>query len=235
MTKMKIGGIVLTGFGAYLIISKALNVVSKAVSDISDAAKWKAYYKAFGKDVNASIEGIVDPNQRKVEQESEKRSTSSEAIGDAVADVIKRTINTIFDVPDAPESPENGLKTHSESTDEGNSEELQVTDEIKPQNDYDIYRITDTSFYNDEKYDKVGLYWVEDDDVFLDEDEMTIVPGVNFLIGNLDVKKIFQEVGEVYVRNDKLKTDYRVTLASKASLEMADNVPTIHVVKDEGQ
>ena len=50
MVRMKIGGMVLTGIGAFLIADKALSTINRAVANGCEAAKWKAYYKCFYKE-----------------------------------------------------------------------------------------------------------------------------------------------------------------------------------------
>lgn len=45
MTQIKLGGIVLSGIGAFLLIEKALNTVSHVADKVCEARKWKEYYR----------------------------------------------------------------------------------------------------------------------------------------------------------------------------------------------
>ena len=101
MLKMKIGGILLTGFSAWLLINKGMNLVSQISRDARDAAQWKAYYK-YGK------EDAVPPgyrvtkrteNGKDVERtvEEDKSHVSVNASEGAIQDAVKKAINTIFE------------------------------------------------------------------------------------------------------------------------------------------
>ena len=58
MIKMKTGGIILTGFTAFLVAGKVINSMDTAVSKICEAAKWRGYYKCWS-DGKASGEPIA--------------------------------------------------------------------------------------------------------------------------------------------------------------------------------
>lgn len=101
MMKMSKGGLVLTGLGAYLILSKGIHMVNRAVSDISDMMKWRAYYKAFAKTGRTDM---AEPNHVEHNQDG----TSSEATGKAVAEAITKTIDTLFNKPEAENEASEG-------------------------------------------------------------------------------------------------------------------------------
>ena len=47
MIKLKTGGLIVTGFTAFLIAGKVINSMNSSVSKICEAAKWRGYYKCW--------------------------------------------------------------------------------------------------------------------------------------------------------------------------------------------
>lgn len=54
MVRLKVGGMILTGIGAFLIAEKVLNTVERSVKHACDARKWNAYYKCWTKGIVGS-------------------------------------------------------------------------------------------------------------------------------------------------------------------------------------
>lgn len=118
MIKMNAGGLVLTGIGAFLILAKGINMIEKAVSDISNASKWRAYYKAFGRNGRTDM---VEPDHMDIPKEDPEKEASKEATKMAVLDVINKTVDNLF----ASKEAENKA---SEGEIEGVSEEVEEED-----------------------------------------------------------------------------------------------------------
>lgn len=106
MTRMKIGGMVLTGVGAYLIISKGISAIRGMIRDVSEAVKWKAYYNCKRPDPLApGYERVSDCKATKDGGTPPKpeKTPSSEALGDAVGDAVRKAVDYLFDRREAQE------------------------------------------------------------------------------------------------------------------------------------
>ena len=110
MVKTKVGGIVLGGLAAYLILSKGLNVVNNCVRNMCVAHEWKNYYK-YGKEGNmvppgyASHTRQINENEEKVtespeELEAQRKqahdNASNKGVGASVAEAIVKAISDVF-------------------------------------------------------------------------------------------------------------------------------------------
>ena len=110
MVKAKVGGIVLGGLAAYLILSKGLNVVNNCVRNMCVAHEWKNYYK-YGKEGNmvppgyASHTRQINDNEEKVvespeEQEAQRKQANNNAsqkpLGATIGEAIVKVINEVF-------------------------------------------------------------------------------------------------------------------------------------------
>jgi hypothetical protein len=98
MMKMKFGGWVLTGLGAYLIAGKVVKMVGKAVEDISTASEWKAYYRAFGKTGRSDM-SVPEKKVVYVEKDAEggNSSPSTEHLKDVIADSIQKATDALLE------------------------------------------------------------------------------------------------------------------------------------------
>lgn len=129
MTRMKIGGMVLTGVGAYLIISKGISAVRGMIRDVSEAVKWKAYYNCKRPDPLApGYERVSDCKVTKDGGTPPKpeKTPSSETLGDAVSDVVRRAVDNLFDRREAQEEAVKDEAAPSEDDEEDEEEKCYV-------------------------------------------------------------------------------------------------------------
>lgn len=138
MNTLKTGGIMLTGLGAFLILSKAIGAAERAACKFADALAWRSYYKCNRKDpipphysrtssTTDDTEGLNDevPNQPKEDNPDVERA------GKAVGDAIVKSINNLFKTPEAEKEAVEGDLDASETSSEMAEEE----DDISPTND----------------------------------------------------------------------------------------------------
>jgi hypothetical protein len=210
MLQMKMGGLVLTGIGAYLIISKGIGLIDRTVCKITEAQKWKAYYKACAENRDG-MNKILPPHYEQTytypsgekenikpegcdPEKEAKKEASQEALKGTIKNVIDKAVDTIFearkDAKNSLESPEN-----------------------RP------YYIDQETFEKEcPEYEKCRLEWYVNDDVLAKS-----APGRAFvvlepekLLGTNDLRYLFHESPNpnskvCYVRNDENLTDYEVT------------------------
>jgi hypothetical protein len=93
-----------------------------------------------------------------------------------------------------------------------------VSEEANNKTDFCPYIITLEQLEEKEHYDKLSISYYEDDDTLVDENEEVIADPVS-IVGN-DALNNFGEGSDdpeiVYVRNEKLETDYEVIRLSKS-------------------
>ena len=136
MTKIKMGGIVLTGVGAFLILSKGLSVIDRGVRNLTDAAKWKAYYKSFEKTGPTKDMTVPEMQIKYIEKEPENKeeSPASEALKGAIKDAIEKLTDILIERREAGKSglktSENGISEDIYEEPKENDQDSQVTDEI---------------------------------------------------------------------------------------------------------
>ena len=118
MMKMKVGGIILTGFGAYLAISKTIAFLDRTVSKIVNASVDKAYYKAVIKTGNPDIARPVYKN-----------SASSEALKQSISKAIDEVVSTHKKPKKDAEGPLEGEIEASEEEEEGVCEKSEPVDD----------------------------------------------------------------------------------------------------------
>ena len=135
MMKMSKGGIVLTGFGAFLILSKGIDALKHGVHDISDAIKWKAYCNSkcpekyivppgYSRTMTYKDGTVVydDPRgrtKREIENSEKSREAagaSGKAVGDAIVDAINSTFKDL-------KAKEEALQRDLEASDINNESE----------------------------------------------------------------------------------------------------------------
>ena len=104
MTTIKIGGVLLTGFAAYLIVNKALNTIDNTTKRACEASKWKNYYKCWsngsaddkpvapGYSVTTTSNGTTTENSpyEKKTDNAGKNTDTAEAIVNACKEAIKK-------------------------------------------------------------------------------------------------------------------------------------------------
>ena len=110
MVKAKVGGIVLGGLAAYLLLSKGLNVVNNCVRNMCVAHEWKNYYK-YGKEGNMVPPGyqmhthttengdnvqVGTPEAIKQEEAKQNGNASQKPLGATIGEAIVKVINEVF-------------------------------------------------------------------------------------------------------------------------------------------
>lgn len=174
MIRMKIGGMILTGFAAYLVAGKAVHAVNSAVANACEASKWKGYYKCWsrgktqGEPVapgysrttrpdNADYEIVDDPkgnNHAHDIQTEGSGNANPEAAVNAVCEAVKtaadKAIDTLF----------KGSKA-AEGAKEGQTEASVDADDICQRDCY-LCIAEDSCPYKDMKLDGIITKWGED-------------------------------------------------------------------------
>lgn len=99
MTTIKIGGVLLTGLAAYLVLSKAISTIDNSTKRACEASKWKNYYKCWSEG-NAEGEPIApgysrtSPATTEIE-ESAVTQDPNEADAKAAVDLIKEGLSKL--------------------------------------------------------------------------------------------------------------------------------------------
>ena len=131
MTGLKKGGIILTGIGAYLILSKAINMVGRSVKNVSEAMKWKAYY-------NSNNETAVPPGYslkyKEGSEDSKTEACTEKASGEVLGRAITSAIETLLNKGKRENDPLEGQTEASTDDISEEKEELEVIDAY-PEND----------------------------------------------------------------------------------------------------
>lgn len=134
MTGIKIGGVVLTGIGAWILINKTLNVVRGISSDVKTASMWNSYYKCWyknrGQNNNAGspiapgysvtkrpvgrddVEIVKNPSGKDHSQDNDKKqeqSTFADVVKDVVIDAVKAGFGV--SIKDPSNSTQEGVET----------------------------------------------------------------------------------------------------------------------------
>ena len=146
MIKMKVGGMILTGCAAFLMVNKIVNTVDAAVKRTCETAKWRGYYRCWSKGqasgepvapgysmtnrpLGCDYEVVRDPEGKDHSQDNVQNSEKDDkahdtvnAVIDAVKAVAEKAIDTLKKGPEAPEEALEGDLEASES-------ECSVTDE----------------------------------------------------------------------------------------------------------
>ena len=90
MSKLGTGcKVVLTGIGAYLVLSKGIRVLEKMVTGTQDAMKWRSYYK-YGKN-----DDIPPNNTMPLNEQNEALKASVKKMIDDAFDRLKREIDPL--------------------------------------------------------------------------------------------------------------------------------------------
>ena len=141
MTGIKLGGIVLTGIGGWLLINKGLNIVRDISSDAKTASMWRNYYKCWSKNrgqmnnvgspiapgysvterpLDRNVEIVKDPSGKdhshdgeEQEEEKEQREANVKAGVDIIKDVLVSALKARFSVSneETTNSPSDGVET----------------------------------------------------------------------------------------------------------------------------
>lgn len=179
MIKLKVGGMILTGFAAFLVAEKALGTVSQAVIGCCEASKWKGYYKCWSKGQakgdpvppgysmtsrpdKADYEVVYDPSgkdhQHDNEPKEEGKRDHSEAVKtvcEAVKTVAEKAIDSLSKRSDEPrEASEGQTEAYEDENlfepDEKSAHECDICEDSKTDGDKSLVDMID-SVFNEEK------------------------------------------------------------------------------------
>jgi len=188
MTKMKVGGFVLTGIGAYLILSKSINFLNRTVDDITNASIWKAYYRAFAKTQRTDI-----PSPKN-EENSKNSDASQEAVKGVISDSIEKITTTVLDTVKELKEAKKGLKTHSEAT---------------------CSEITEEEFMEGfPNYDRVSFIYYKKNDILTDDDGIVYSVEDFENQNGINIAEEFKarpkDIISIYLKNDLMQTCYAI-------------------------
>ena len=172
MIKLKVGGMILTGFAAFLVAEKALGTVSQAVIGCCEASKWKGYYRCWSKGQakgepvppgysmtmrpdGADYEVVYDPSgkdhQHDNEPKEEGKRDHSEAVKtvcEAVKTVAEKAIDSLSKRPDEPREAFEG---QTEAYEDENSFEPAEKPDSDADGDKSLEKMIDSDFNEEEK------------------------------------------------------------------------------------
>lgn len=144
-------------------------------------------------------------NEAKIDENSEKIAENEPKYVENVKNIVKKHIEPVIS---NMRNSENGF------------ENVMNEPEPKKKISADKSIISSTEFVDDEDYEKVTLYYFEDDDLFTDTDYNIRDNGID-IVGreNLDQVGLYED-DVLYVRNDSLYTDFEVIFQHNAYGEM---------------
>ena len=210
MTKLKIGGVVLSGIGAYLLISKGISALRGSVADLSEAIKWKAYYKCerpdplapgyerervIQDDPEAACDGGNPPKRA-------KNNTLNTDLVKTIGDTITKTINDVFDAVDRGKK---GLRSPEKGISEAQEEEKTY--------EYPYLIVKGEYLKAGEFYQKLRLKWFMGDDVAINEEDGNIVfsSELEFYTGGIQgIRNLYnahREMAHCYNEEDDYRPD----------------------------
>lgn len=100
MTQMKLGGIVLSGIGAFFILNRSINAVRDTVYQITEASKWKAYYECKRPDPLAPgyerTEINDEPKSDGGDPPNAKKKDGSKSTAEIVAEAVIKGMKTFL-------------------------------------------------------------------------------------------------------------------------------------------
>lgn len=107
MVKAKVGGIMLGGFAAYMLLSKGIGAVERGVRNICVAHEWKNYYK-YGK------AGNMVPPGYSMRTNTGEASASKSVSGDKITEAIVKAVSDAFGLTKREKGASEGQETASE-------------------------------------------------------------------------------------------------------------------------
>ena len=178
MIKLKVGGMILTGFAAFLVAEKALGTVSQAVIGCCEASKWKGYYRCWSKGQakgvpvppgysmtsrpnKADYEVVYDPSVKDRQHDNEPKEEEKRDHSDTVKTVCKamktvaeKAIDSITKRPDEPEEAKEDDSEASEGDEitKTNTAYENINDIFK---DFDKESVSDKYSYTDSEKKEV--------------------------------------------------------------------------------
>lgn len=132
MIRMKVGGMILTGYAAFLMVNKIVNSTDSAISRICETAKWRGYYKCWAngkaqgeplapgysrttRPDKADFEIVDDPtgadhskdNDPKT-AEGAKSTDAAKAVVEAVKDIAEKVVDNLTKPSSEPREASEG-------------------------------------------------------------------------------------------------------------------------------
>ena len=120
MIKMKVGGMILTGCAAFLMVSKVVNSFDATVNKVCETAKWRGYYRCWSKGKadgepmapgysrttrpdGANFEVVDDPtgkdhqkdNEPDIPKNGSQNSDAAKAVVEAVKDIAEKVVDNL--------------------------------------------------------------------------------------------------------------------------------------------
>jgi len=132
MIKLKVGGMILTGFAAFLVAEKIVGMLNQAVIGCCEASKWKGYYRCWSKGQakgdpvppgysmttrpdGADYEVVYDPSGKDHQHDNEPKeegkhdhSDTVKTVCEAMKIVAEKVIDSLTKRPDEPEEAKEG-------------------------------------------------------------------------------------------------------------------------------
>ena len=185
MIRGKIAGLTIGGLAGYLLISKGFTLMQNCVAYVTDASKWKAYYK-YGAKVDKDDNGVFcvvppgyssctrnigddkelvieDPKQKKQDSD-QKEDASRNDWKDSLAGAVAKAINEWLDGKEKQEEASEGETEASESTEE-------AEDDILCPEQFDKAPGDPEPLYHDDLEDGVKVTYETVDQIFEDFNE----------------------------------------------------------------
>lgn len=146
MMTMKFSGVLITGLAAFLLTNKALNVIDNSTKRLSEASKWKNYYKCWSKGQATSepiapgysvtsssgmgdTDGdhiIKDPYGKDHSVQSDKNRDLANAIVEACKGAVEKSIDSLKKPSETRREASEGQTEASESDISKSTDECKV-------------------------------------------------------------------------------------------------------------
>ena len=168
----------------------------------------KKYNDKLETEVNRRIDEYV-LNNKKEEKHTEPMKIKKENIADKINynNVTKNYISS-------EDNEEKEIKEIKEE-DDGKEDEPEVNDYISDDSSRDPYEITEEEYDDTSNdFEKESLYYYRGNYTLVDDsDNVVDVEDADILLGS-DWADLMNENGIIYIRNEKVKTDYEVVVNS---------------------
>ena len=167
----------------------------------------KKYNDKLETEVNRRIDEYV-LNNKKEERHTEPMKIKKENIADKINynNVTKNYIS----------SEDNEEKEETKEEDDGKEDEPEVNDYISDDSSRDPYEITEEE-YDDtsNEFEKESLYYYRGNYTLVDDsDNVVDTEDADILLGSDWLDLMMNENGIIYIRNEKVKTDYEIVVNS---------------------
>jgi len=206
------------------ITGAAVGIVTGAVWT---KKKCDEFYRDELDDVNQTLRDMIKKNKATKEKiiedveniDATSTPASEETSATIVQPLVRRTKITREKRNYSNIVENNGYVKTKEEREEEEEEQYKFSQLSNKGNADDPYAITVEQFADEnDHYDKITLYYYEDDGVIAEENEEVLVDADN-IIGTEFVEHFGDDTGDpeiTYVRNDKIQVDYEIIRLSKS-------------------